>query len=96
MKLSDLKSNIKSIDVTKATGLDGILPTIFKLSAESISPSLLEIIYMSLLAAIFPDSLKQVKIHPIHQEGTKSDPAIYKPISILPIISKLIEKHVIK
>ena len=51
---------------------------------------------MSLRNGMFPDSLKLAKIHPIHKGGTKSDPANYRPISILPVASKLIEKHVTK
>ena len=43
MRLPDLKSSIKFLDASKATGLDGIT-----LSAEIISPSLLEIIDISL------------------------------------------------
>ena len=51
----------------------------------------------NLLTGIFPDSLKLAKLHPIYKGGlTKSDPANYKPISILPVVSKLIEKHVTK
>ena len=96
MKLADLKSSINSLDSTKATGLDGVTPKIIKLSVDIISPSLLDIINMSLHNGMFPDSLKLAKIHPIHKGGTKSDPANYRPISILPVASKLIEKHVTK
>ena len=61
-----------------------------KLSAEIISPSLLEIINISFISCQFPDSLKRSKIHPIHKGETKSDPANYRPIfSILSVISKL-------
>ena len=96
MKLAELKSSINSIDATKATGLDGLTPKIIKLSVDIISPSLLEIINMSLLTGSFPDSLKLAKLHPIYKGGTKCDPANYRPISILPVVSKLIEKHVTK
>ena len=94
MKLADLKANINSLDANKATGLDGLTPKIIKLSVDIISPSLLEIIKMSLLSGCFPDSLKLAKIHPIYKGGPKSDPTNYRPISILPVASKLIEKHV--
>ena len=95
-KLTDLKSSINSSNATKATGLDGLTPKIIELSVDIISPSLLEIINMSLLTGNFPDSLKLAKLHPIYKGGTKSDPANYRPISILPVVSKLIEKHVTK
>ena len=42
----------------------------------------------------FPSQLKSAKVSPIYKSGAKSDPANYRPISILPIISKIFEKHV--
>ena len=88
MKLTDVKSSINSLDATKVSGLDGVTPKNIKLSVDIISPSLLDIINMSLRNGMFPDSLKLAKIHPIHKGGTKSDPAYYRPISILPVASK--------
>ena len=96
MKLSDLKSCINSLDASKAIGLDGISPRIIKLSSEIISPTLLDIINASFITGNFPDSLKSARINPIHKGGAKCDPANYRPISILPVISKIIEKHVTK
>ena len=48
---------------------------------------------MSLLSGSFPDSLKLAKIYPVYKGETKRDPANYRPISILPVVSKLFEKH---
>ena len=44
----------------------------------------------------FPDLLKSAKIIPIHKSAAQDDPANYRPISILSIILKVIEKHVTK
>ena len=44
----------------------------------------------------FPDILKIAKLFPIHKSGAKNDPSNYRPISILPVISKVIEKHITK
>ena len=96
MKMTDLKTALKSLDVTKATGLDGITPRILKTSAEAVAPILLEIINLSLTNGQFPESLKLAKIKPIHKGGPKSDPSNYRPISVLPVISKIVEKHVTK
>ena len=57
MKLPELISSIKSLDPTKATGLDGISPKVFKSSAEIVSPILLKLINISIQTGNFPDSL---------------------------------------
>ena len=49
VKLADLVTCIKSLDATKATGLDGISPRIFKNAADIISPTLLQIITICLI-----------------------------------------------
>ena len=45
---------------------------------------------------MFPDTLKVAKVNPIYKSGPKDDPANYRPISILSVLSKIIEKHVTK
>ena len=96
MKNTDLISIIGSLDATKATGLDGITPKILKKSADIVNPSLLKIINISISTGQFPDLLKVAKTIQIHKSGAQDDPANYRPISILSIISKVIEKHVTK
>ena len=36
------------------------------------------------------------KLFPIHKNGLKHDPSNYRPVSILPVISKVIERHITK
>ena len=96
LKLSDLISTLNSLDATKATGLDGISPRILKLAADVIAPTLLTMINTSFQTGHFPDFLKMAKLRPIHKSGSKTDPSNYRPISIIPIFSKVIEKHVTK
>ena len=45
---------------------------------------------------MFTDSLKIAQVNPIHKNGTKDDPANYRPISILSVLLKIIEKHITK
>ena len=53
-------------------------------------------INISLHTGVFPDVLKEARVIPIHKGGPSEDPSNYRPIPILPIVSKVIEKHVTK
>ena len=85
--LSDLNAN-------KSTGIDNIGPKILKLSANVITPSLTFIINKSILSGEFPSLWKEAKVKPLYKAGAKDDVNNYRPISILPTLSKLIEKWV--
>ena len=64
------------------------------LFGQTLSPSIAALINKSILTGKFPDKLKIAKVFPIHKSGSKSDPCNYRPISILPTISKIFERHV--
>ena len=46
----------------------------------------------SMINGIFPEQLKFAKVCPIHKSGSKTDVANYRPISLLPVFSKIFEK----
>ena len=59
-------------------------------------PSLTHIINLSIRCGYFPDEWKISKVLPLYREDIKSDPNNYRPISILPVVSKIIEKVIFK
>ena len=77
-------------------GLDGIGPRILKLSAPIITKAVTHIINISIATNQYPDMLKHAKVTPILKKGSKSNPENYRPISILPTLSTVIEKHIAK
>ena len=87
---------INAFDSSKAMGLDGIGPRILKPICSVLSPSIASLINKSITTGCFPDHLKLAKVFPIHKSGSKSDPNNYRPISTLPTISKIFERHVNK
>ena len=91
MKLSDLVNAIESLDIKKSTGVGCLSASILKRAAKVISPTLFEMINISINTGNFPDNLKIAKLIPIHKGGAKNDPSNYRPISILSVLSKLLE-----
>lgn len=85
---------LKNIDITKATGADNIGPRVLKLAAPYISDSLSYICNQSITSSTFPEKWKEGKVTPLHKNGSKDDTNNYRPISVLPIVSKLLEKHI--
>ena len=67
-----------------------------KLASDVLLTSLLQMINISLHTGVFSNVLKEARVFPIHKGGPSKDPSNYRPISILPTVSKVIEKHVTK
>ena len=63
-----------------------------RLLAPSISPFLCEVFNSCLNFGLFPDFLKIAEVIPIFKEGDESDPSNYRPMSLLPVVSKIFEK----
>ena len=47
---------------------------------------------LSINSENFPDLCKVAKFKPLHKNGSLTQPSKYRPISLLPVISKVIEK----
>jgi Reverse transcriptase (RNA-dependent DNA polymerase) len=86
-------SNLLNSISTKAIGCDNISSTILKLSKHILS-LFTEIINISLNKGIFPQNWKKAHILPIPKIINPIEYADFRPISILPCASKLIEKVV--
>ena len=85
-----------SFKVIKHKGTDGSDGKILRLSAPFIAETLTYIYIKHLFIDknTFPQVFKEAKVIPLFKSGDKSDPSNFKPISILPILSKPLEKHV--
>ena len=46
----------------------------------------------ALFRGIFPDSLKVANITPVHKKDEATDKKNYRPVSVLPLFSKIFEK----
>ena len=76
---------------SKATGPDGIPARVLRECAGVLSKPLSSLFSLSLLHGVVPKEWKCANVIPIYKADGKSDPNNYRPISLLPIISKVME-----
>ena len=62
----------------------------------SIAETLTYVYNLCIDKSLFPVQLKQARVIPIFKSGDPSQPSNYRPISILPVLSKPLEKHINK
>ena len=90
-----IESVCKLIDDLKpdvATGRDGISSKIIKDSKIIIAPVLTKIINLGYSTHTFPNSMKEAAIRPIYKKEDSNIISNYRPISILPCLSKIFER----
>ena len=82
------------LDVSKAPGIDEIPSRLLKDRAEILAKPTSNIINLSIKLSTFRDKCKIAKLITSFKKGSKIDPKNYRPISLLPLLSKLIEKAI--
>jgi len=86
---------VSELDTGKASGPDGISGRMLKGTIQSISPFLTDLFNLSISTGKFPQKWKISSVVPIPKTPTNStDPYKYRPIPLLSVVSKLLEKHI--
>ena len=90
---NELQNKLLKLDPNKAS-VDNDIPTKILIASHMISKKYLTIIYNdSIENQIFPESLKQADVMPTHKKDERTKKENYRPISLLPVISKLYERE---
>ena len=89
---TDIKTAIKNLDPTKAPGPDGIPTRVLKDCADELIPNLTKLFNTSLTQGSVPQEWKEANVVPVLKKGDPTNPSNYRPISLLPVISKLFER----
>ena len=61
---------------------------------SAITDPLCNIVNTSITSGVFPSSWKEAKVIPLFKGGANDDMDNYRPISILSVASKILERHV--
>ena len=85
---------INSLKSNKAGGHDDILPYFLKISGHIIALPFSLILNCCLTAGIFPSKLKFAEVVPIFKKGPTDQLTNYRPISLLPSLSKVFERMI--
>ena len=88
----DIRDAIAKHKTAKSFGDDTISSYFLKLALPVMETSLAIMFNTSIETSQFPNLWKLARITPIFKGGDRSDKSNYRPISILPVISRLFEK----
>jgi hypothetical protein len=79
----------------KTPGVDEIRVQELKHVQKEISPVLANFVNMCIQKGKYPDELKKSIIRPIYKQGSHCEYSNYRPIAILPVINKIMEKVIV-
>ena len=89
---NDISLIIKKLDSNKAHGCDNISIKMIQICGESIALPLKLLFETALKEKKFPDIWKLANVVPVHKKEEKKLLKNYRPISLLPIFSKIFER----
>ena len=94
--VEEINSCINNLKNRSAPGLDGINPKFIKMSKVCLAPFLATFFNKCIAQSVFPENFKTAIVTPIPKTTTPRSMNDFRPISLLPILSKIFEKIIAK
>ena len=88
IQIADVLKELKNLDPYKSAGLDNLDPLFLKLSSEIVATPFTSLFNLSFVLSEIPKDWKAPTVIPLFKGGDTLDPNCYRPISILPCLSK--------
>ena len=89
-----VKNIIMKLNPRKSSGIDKIISAhLLRSSAAAVTTSIARLINLPSSSGKFPSSWKTAKVTPLLKNGLECDRCNFCPISVLPVLSKIIERH---
>ena len=85
---------LKNVEVTKAVGTDQISGKFLRDGVRVLAKPIRELCNLSMALESFPNACKIAKVKPLFKMGSKTNQSNYRPISLLPLLSKVFERVV--
>ena len=94
VSVNDVVSILNSLDSKKATGCDELPLRFLKACPAEMGKLVATIINQSILTCKFPDSWKCAIVTPVQKSRDNCELTNFRPISVLPVFSKILERVV--
>lgn len=91
---SQVQSLLRNLIESKATGPDGIPGCLLKRCSQVIAPSLCALFEISIESGVVPSEWKLANVVPVPKKGDTQEVTNYRPISLLSVVSKVLERVV--
>ncbi len=92
--LKGVLDQLSKINISKSQGPDGIPPWFLNRYASHLAPVIHDIFQSSVDSGQVPNTWKEANVTAIFKKGSRAETSNYRPISLTPVVSKLLE-HII-
>ena len=85
---------LTNVKLTKATGLDSLTARLLRDAAPVVTKPITYLVNLTISTGVIPSEWKDARATSIFKSGERNDENNYQPISVLPLVSKVMERAV--